>query len=166
MKHTIRYDVDAQMSRASISQYLYTVHLRPKRISFALLPLVLIILLFIDFPYRDWAIIGVGVVIIFLIIAWVKTYFLMQAQGRDGLKLLSHPTITINLSDELIEYSSSTGTRRHEWAKIDHFCETKDFMIFQSGKIPLLILPKAPLTADAYTFIKGKTHSLKSPATH
>ena len=41
---------------------------------------------------------------------WVKTYFIMQAQGRDGLKLLSHPTITINLSDELIEYSSSTGT--------------------------------------------------------
>ena len=38
-------------------------------------------------------------------------------------------------------------------------------MIFQSGKVPLLILPKAPLTADASAFIQNKTQGLKSPAT-
>ena len=165
MSHTIRYDVDEKMNQASISQYLCTVHLKPKRPVFLILPLYLIVLLFIDFPYRDWMVVGISVIIVFLIIAWVKTYFLMQAQGRDGLKLLSHPTITINLSGELIEYSSSTGTRRHEWTKIDRFCETKDFMVFQSGKVPLLILPKAPLTTDAYAFIQSKTQGLKSPAT-
>jgi hypothetical protein len=89
----------------------------------------------------------------------------MHTQGRDGLNLLSHPKITINLSDELLEYSSSTGTRRHEWTKIDRFCETKDFMVFHAGKVPLLVLPKAPLTADASAFIHSKTQGLKSPAT-
>lgn len=165
MSYTISYDVDEKMSRASITQYLCTVHLRPKVPMFVILPLYLVLLLCIDFPYRDWMVVALGVVMLFLIIAWVKTYFLMQAQGRDGLKLLSHPTITLNLSDDLIEYSSSTGTRRHEWSKIDRFCETKDFLVFHSGKVPLLILPKAPLTSDAAAFIKEKTKGLKSPAT-
>jgi hypothetical protein len=38
-------------------------------------------------------------------------------------------------------------------------------MVFHSGKVPLLILPKASLTADARAFIKTKTQGLKSPAT-
>jgi len=165
MNHRISYNVDEKMNQASISQYLYTIHLKPKLPVFIVLPILLIALLCFDFPYRDWLTVSIGAGICFLIIAWIKTYFHMQDQGRDGLKLLSHPTITINLSSELIEYSSSTGTRRHEWTKIDRFCETKDFMVFQAGKVPLLILPKAPLTTDAYAFIQSKTQGLKSPAT-
>ncbi len=163
MNHTISYDVDERMNRASISQYLYTVHLRRKIPVFLLLPLYLLVILFIDFPYRDWVIVALGAVILFLSVTWIKTYLLMQAQGRDGLKLLSHPTITIRLSDEFIEYASSTGTRRHEWSKVDRYCETKDFMVFQSGKVPLLVVPKAPLTPEAHAFIHTKTSALQKP---
>ncbi len=165
MPHTITYDVDEPMNRTSISQYLWTVHLKPKIPVFVILPVLLIALLCFDFTYRNWLAAVLGTAIGFLIIAWVKTYVHMQAQGRDGLKLLSHPTITITLTDDTIEYASSTGTRRHDWSKIDRFCETKDFLVFQSGKVPLLILPKAPLTADARAFIQNKPHSLKPPAT-
>jgi hypothetical protein len=109
MHLVITYDVDETINRASISQYLYTVHLRPKLPVFIMLPVFLIFFQLIDFLSGDWLSIGIGVAIFFLAIMWVKTYFLMQAQGRDGLKLLSHPTITITLSDDLLEYSSSTG---------------------------------------------------------
>ncbi len=164
MSHTLRYTVDEKMNRDSISQYLYAVHLRPKLPVFVLLLLYLTVILFIDFPYRDWLAVGLGVAIVFLIIVWVKTYFAMQAQGRDGLKLLTHPEITITIDEEIVEYASSTGNRRHAWNKIDRFCETRDFLVFHSGKIPLLVLPKAPLTPDALAFIKTKTRGLPSPA--
>lgn len=164
MTHTLRYTVDEKMNRDSISQYLCTVHLRPKLPVFVLLLLYLTVILFIDFPYRDWLAVGLGVALAFLVIVWVKTYFAMQAQGRDGLKLLSHPGITLTIDEQIIEYASATGNRRHEWNKIDRFCETRDFLVFHSGKIPLLVLPKTAFTPDALAFIKTKIRGLKSPA--
>ncbi len=153
------YQVDEALNRSSIKQYFWTVLIRPKLPIFLVILACLIAICLISFPYQEWIALVLGTLVLVLIVSWMKAYFVTQAQGRDGLKLLNHPNIEIEMDEETITYRSSTGTRLHSWSKIDKLIETRDFVILQSGKLPLLILPKLPLSTDALKYLKGKTQS-------
>jgi hypothetical protein len=69
---------------------------------------------------------------------------------------MEHPRVEVTFSDAGVEYVSSTGVRKHSWDKIEQLKETRGFVIFMHGKLPLLSLPKAPMTPDILSFIHAK----------
>ena len=80
----------------------------------------------------------------------------LHDDGADGFEHGEQPRVEILLDEALIEYVSSTGTRRHQWEKIGEIQETEDFVILVNGKLPLLSLPKACFSSEALTFMKEK----------
>lgn len=160
MPFTAQYDVTQKLQDDMMSQFFFYVMLRPK---LKPRPLTIIALLvavgampFLDQKHRLWFI-GALVTFYFVVtVAWVKTYFQMRAQGRAGLKVMEHPRVEITLDDEAVHYSSSTGTRRHAWLKIERIEETRDFIVLMTGKLPLMMLPKSPFNSEALTFMRRR----------
>lgn len=159
MKFTATYDVTPRIQDDSVKQYYWHVLLRPRMGGILVVFAVLIGTIALDPPYKPWIVGFFSATFLFLIISWVKTYLQVIAQARAGLKLMESPKVEISLDDSLIEYESSTGTRRHQWEKIERIEETKDFMILLNGKLPLLMLPKAFFTDEAITFMKERSRT-------
>ncbi len=113
----------------------------------------------LDPPYKPWVVGFLAGLFFLLIVTWGKAYFQVIAQARAGLRLMENPKVEITLDDSLIEYASSTGTRRHPWEKIEKVEETKDFVILMNGTLPLLSLPKACFSSEVLTFMKEKSRT-------
>ncbi len=158
MHFSTTYDVTPAIQDASVKQFFWHVLLRPKIGGIMVVFIALIVMFALDFPYKPWIVGFFTAMFLFLFVAWTKTYFQIIAQAREGLALLEHPKVEVSLDDSLIEYVSSTGTRRHRWEKIERIEETRDFMIFMAGKLPLLSLPKACFTSAVIDFMKEKTN--------
>jgi hypothetical protein len=110
----------------------------------------------LDPPYRPWVVGFFASMLLFVIITWVKAYFQIIAQARAGLKLMENPKVEILIDETIVEYVSSTGTRYHQWNRVEYFIEGKNFVILMSGSLPLLSLPKAYLSPECLAFLRGK----------
>ncbi|MES2660681.1 MAG: YcxB family protein [Verrucomicrobiota bacterium] len=159
MKFTATYDVTARIQEDSVKQYYWHVLLRPRIGGMLVVFAALLVMIALDSPYKPWFVGFFTATFLFLIITWVKVYFQIIAQARAGLKLMENPKVEISLDESLIEYESSTGTRRHQWEKIERIEETKDFVVLMNGKLPLLILPKAFFSDEALTFLKERSRT-------
>lgn len=159
MNFSTTYDVTSKLQDDSVKQYFWHVMLRPRIVGVFLVFAMLIAAIFVELPYKPWIVGFFSAMFLFLIITWVKVYFQILHQARAGLRLMEHPKVDISLDDSLIEYASSTGTRRHHWDKIERIEETKDFVILMNGKLTLLSLPKAHFTSEALAFMKERVVS-------
>jgi hypothetical protein len=156
MKFTANYEVTASLQDASVRQFFFSVLLRPRIGAFLAIFAVTLGVIILDPPFKTWVVGFCTALSLLLVVMWVKTYLQVVGQARAGLRLMEHPRVEITMDDSLIEYVSSTGTRRHQWSKIERVEETKDFVILMNGKVPLLSLPKASFSAEALTFLKGR----------
>jgi hypothetical protein len=161
------YEVTPKLLDDFVKQYYWHELLRPRRI-FGMLLVLAFVLGTIATPYdsppKSWAVGFLSAVTILLVAAWVRAYFQFLAQERAGLKLMEHPNVKISMDDARIEYASSTGTRRHQWEKIDRILQTKDFVILMSGKLPLLSLPKLCFSIEALAFMEDRVAATKKEA--
>lgn len=142
-----------------MKEFYWHVLLRPRIIGILATLAALVGMIALDPPFKPWVVGFFTSMFLFLIITWVKAYFQVIAQARAGLKLMNHPKVEISIDESLIEYVSSTGTCRHQWSKIGHFIEAKNFVILMSGSLPLLSLPKACLSIECLSFLRGKLPS-------
>jgi glycerol uptake facilitator-like aquaporin len=155
-KHTARYIVTAELQEKSVKQYFWRAMIGPRLGGFLILLGLLMFALTYDYPYKPWVVGFLSSVSLLLIAAWTKTYLNILVQAKTGLRLMEHPNVEIRLDDTMIEYSSSTGIRRHCWDKIDRVGETRDFLILISGKLPLLSLPKSCFSDEAVRFLRER----------
>jgi hypothetical protein len=156
MTFTTTYEVTRKLQDDSIKQFYWQIMLRPQIGAILAVFAVWIGVIALELPYEPWVVGFFSAMCLFLVVTWVKAYFQMIAQARAGLKLMEYPKVDISIDDSRIEYVSSTGTRRHQWEKIERIEETKDFVILMNGKLPLLSLPKACFCTEALTFMKEK----------
>ena len=119
MKFTATYDVTPKLQDDSVKQFYWRVLLRPRIGGILAVLAVLLGMIVLDPPYKPWVVGFFSAMFFFLIITWVKAYFQIIAQARAGLRLMENPKVEILLDDSVIEYVSSTGTRRHQWEKIE-----------------------------------------------
>jgi len=149
-----KYEVTQQLQDDSVKQFFWNLLLRPLRITrLCLVLFILLGFLFFDLPYKQWLVGFIGGLLLFLVIAWAKSYFNMIKHARKGLEMMDSPQVEIWLNESLIQYTSSTGTRRHQWDKVERIEATKDFLILMNGKLPLLSIPKSRLSGEALHFM-------------
>lgn len=162
MKFHTSFEVTPKLQEDSVKQYYWHLLLNPRR-TVGMVVLLALLLGTIATPYdspqKTWAVGFLSAVCIFMVILWAKAYYQFLAQARAGLKLMENPKVEISMYDSLIECASSTGTRRHQWDKIERIEETKDFVILMNGKLPLLSLPKACFSSEALAFMKNRVDS-------
>lgn len=156
MKFSATYEITPKLQDDSAKQYFWSILLRPRMGAILAFLALLPGMIFLEFPYKPWIVGFFSAAVLFLVIVWVRAYFQIIAMARAGLNLMEHPRVEILLDEALIEYVSSTGTRRHQWEKIGEIQETEDFVILVNGKLPLLSLPKACFSSEALTFMKEK----------
>lgn len=150
------YEVTLPLQEASVRQFFFSVLVRPRIAAFLTILVVTVAMFFLDPPFKPWVVGFCTALSLLMLVMWVKAYLQIVEQARHGLLLMEHPKVEITMDDSFIEYVSSTGTRRHHWSKIERIEETKDFVILMNGKLPLLSLPKAPLSQEALAFMKEK----------
>ena len=88
----------------------------------------------------------------------IKLHFFFKGQARDAGKLLSDPTVTITLTDEMITQSSSTSTRTIQWEKLTKCNVVDSFILLWSGKALAASFPSDPLNQSQIEFIKSKAN--------
>ena len=154
MEFLCRYEVTSAMQDTSVRQYFFTIMLGRRWLG--LMAGLALALIAWQLGAPPWAAAALCAAVLVLVILWIKTYHHVIQQARSGLRLMEHPLVEVSLTDEALEYRSSTGTRRHGWDKIERMRETKDFLIFQHGKIPLLSLPKSALPAEALEWLRQR----------
>ncbi len=113
MKFHTSYDVSPKLQEDSVRQYYWHALLRP-RIGLMVVSLALMLCGVALLPQKGWVVGFVSAVIFFMIIASVGAYYRFLSQARAGLKLMENPKVEISMDDSLIEYASSSGTRRHQ----------------------------------------------------
>lgn len=158
-KHTATYIVTAELQEDSVKQYFWRVMFRPRLGGFLILLGLLLFAFTFNYPYKPWAVGFLFSASLVLIATWAKAYFQIIGQAKAGLRLMDHPNVEVGIDDTMIEYSSSTGTRRHRWDKIDTVRETRGFLILMSGKLPLLSLPKSCFSDEAIRFLRERAGS-------
>lgn len=158
-KHTATYTVTAELQEKSVKQYFWRTLIGSRLGGFLIVLALLMFAFTYDYPYKPWVVGFLTSISLLLLAAWTKTYLNILGQAKTGLRLMEHPNVEISLDDTLIEYSSSTGTRRHRWDKIDSVGETRDFLILISGKTPLLSLPKSCFSDEAVCFLRERVGS-------
>lgn len=155
-KHTATYIVTAELQEKSVKQYFWRAMIGPRLGGLLILLGLLMFAVTYDYPCKPWVVGFLSSVSLLLIAAWTKMYLNILGQAKTGLRLMEHPNVEISLDGTMIEYSSSTGTRRHRWDKIDRVGETRDFLILISGKTPLLSLPKSCFSYEAERFLRER----------
>lgn len=162
MTFTGRYEVTQKLQDDMSREFFFGVLLRPRlfRIVACLALLGVLAALTslsgLDVPYRLWIVGFLSAVALMIVLTWIITFFRARAQGRAGLRLIEHPRIEITLDEQQVLYSSSTGTRRHSWEKIQRIVETKNFIALMAGEIPLLMLPKSCFSAEALSLLRER----------
>lgn len=154
MKHTASYDVTPEMQYASVKQFFWSVLFRPRRAGIVTVVVAWLAMIVMDPPYKPWLVGFFTAAVLFLVVSWVRTYWLVLAQAKAGLRLIENPKVQISIDESQVEYVSATATYRHAWSKIERIEETKDFVIFMHGKFPLLSLPKSSFSSEELIFMK------------
>jgi hypothetical protein len=167
MTFTGRYEVTRELQDDMTRQYYFRVLLRPRVDIIVACLVVTGCLVYLgglvrDLPFFAWIYGFICALAFVAVLAWVRAFFALRAQGRAGFKLMEHPRVEVTFDEHQVIYASSTGTRQYSWTKIDRVTETRDFIVLMAGKIPLLILPKSCFSAEALAFLL--TRAAEPPA--
>ena len=151
------YEVTAPMQVDSVRSYYFHACLMPKAwrivLMLALMPLAVWIMPF----HKLWLASFFAAMLAFIALSWWRAFRAGINQALTGLAVMEHPRVEVVMDDQGILYSSSTGTRRHQWDKIRRIVETPRFVILMNGNLPLLSLPKEGFSGEALEFIRRKS---------
>lgn len=156
MNFETSYTVTEELQMEAAKQMFLTVYLKRKWIPI----LALWIVGGISFLWVDeigWLLTGTLLTVAsMLTVMWVKTYFKLQENSMINFRTMNDPLVTLTITREDLEISSSSGSRRIAWNKVDEVAETKDFLIPMIRKLPMMCLPKEHLTTEVFEMIRRR----------
>ena len=142
MEYRSQYLVTEELQKQGSRQLFFSVALGKKWIGVTFLWLLSIFALSAA-SMIGWiagaALLGVSLVLTLL---WVKTYFALQKNAIDYLKTVDDPTTNLLITEEFMEVSNSSGSKKVLWEKVEKLEETEDFLIPMVGKVPIICLPR------------------------
>lgn len=76
--------------------------------------------------------------------------------AKDTARLMDDPKITLIITDDSITVSSRNSSRTIEWDRMTKLKEVDGFLLFFTGKLLTISLPKEPLSEEQFEFIRSK----------
>lgn len=83
----------------------------------------------------------------------IKLHFDKIRVSKDAGKLLSDPTVTVNLTDDSMTISSSGFNRTLHWANLTELKEVDSFLLLFCGKVLAASLPSKPFSQEQIAFL-------------
>jgi hypothetical protein len=158
MNYQTNYPINEELITSSTKQAFLKVYLKKKWVVISLFFLMSICAFIPDDPDGTGKIVG-GVLsgVTFLLIAtWIKTYFAMMSNALTQFKITGEGTLNLSITDEVIDISTETGSRKIMQDKITSLVETKDYVILMADKLPLFCIPKRSVDAEVVSWFLNR----------
>ena len=93
---------------------------------------------------------------IFLGVSPLRIYLIRRRLAKDAARLIDNPKITLTITDESITISSHNSSRTIEWNRMTELREVDGFLLFFTGKLLTITIPREPLSNEQFEFIRAK----------
>lgn len=154
MNYQTKYPINEELIVTSTRQTFFKVYLKKKWILISLFFVLSVCAFIPDDPDGTGKIVG-GVlsgVTFFLIVTWIKTYRATMANAMTHFRTTGEGTLHLNITDDLINISSESGSRKVKLDRITSLVETKDYVVLLTDKLPLFCLPKRLVDSDVVSW--------------
>ena len=93
---------------------------------------------------------------IFLGVSPLRYYLIRRRLAKDAAGLIDSPKITLTIMDESIAISSHNSSRTIEWNRMTKLREVDEFLLFFTGKLLTISIPREPLLNEQLEFVRAK----------
>ena len=161
MNETVTYQWSEKLAKSALDAYYKTISGRPWL--FALLGAFLFIGGLIqcslcgEYTYSSIFII-LGLI---LLLRPIRLHFYKRKISKDAGKLITKPTVTVNITDTGLTISSSESTRTIQWDTVTKIKKVDSFLLIFSRSILLASLPCKAFDANQINYIISKTKKVQ-----